>query len=92
VSLAVLEGYLTGGNHQIVLTFTNVREFAGPIGAGVIFLTVRPFLQALERMPHTCLKEVTIVAEEIQAAVDAFKPSRELSPPHHLMWPVGTAR
>jgi len=81
VSRITLETYLRDGGHQIALTFTNVREFAGPIGAGVVFLTVRPFLQALERMPHCYLKEVTIAAAELQAAVEAFNNRQEYQRP-----------
>jgi hypothetical protein len=66
------DAYLRAGNHQIVQCFTNVRELCGPLGAGAEFLRVRPFLQALDQMPHACLKEAMIVAFELQSAVDAF--------------------
>jgi len=71
------DAYLRGGNHEIVLTFTNVRELASPLASGVEFLQVRGLLQSLEQMPHTYLKEITIVAIEIQAAVEAFNSGAE---------------
>jgi hypothetical protein len=72
-----LDSYLRAGGHQIVLSFTNVRELAGPLASGAEFLRVRPFLQSLALMPHTYLKEVAIVAMEIQSAVDAFNGGAE---------------
>lgn len=71
------DAYLRRGNHQNVLTFTNVRELSSPLAAGVGFLQIRSLLQALEQMPHACLKEVTIVAIEIQSAADAFNSGTE---------------
>ena len=71
------DAYLRRFNHEIVLTFTNVRELASPLASGVAFLQVRPLLQALEQVPHTCLKEATIVAIEISAAVQAFNNGTE---------------
>jgi len=64
--------YLHAGDHQIVLCFSNVRELAGPLGRGADFIEVRPFLQSLEGMPHTYLKEFAVYPIEIQSAVDAF--------------------
>jgi hypothetical protein len=69
--------YLRSGNHEIVLSFTNIRELSGPLAAGVPFLEIRPLLQSLEAMPHAYLQEVTIVGREIQAAVDAFNKNTE---------------
>lgn len=71
------DAYLCAGNHQIVLTFTNVRELAGPLARGAEFMQIRPILQSLDRLPHACLKEATIVAIEIQCAVDAFNRETE---------------
>jgi hypothetical protein len=73
----VFDSYLRFGNHQSVLSFTNVRELSSPLAAGVPFLHLRPLLQSLEAMPHVYLKEVTIVGREIQAAVDAFNSGTE---------------
>lgn len=75
--------YLLKGNHQAVLTFNNIRELAGPLAEGADFLPIRRSLQTLEAMPHTYLREVTIVALEIQSAVEAFtggSECRDVSP------------
>lgn len=71
------DSYLRARNHEIVLTFTNVRELASPLAAGAEFLRVRSLLQALEQLPHAYLKEVTIVGIEIQSALDAFNSGTE---------------
>jgi hypothetical protein len=73
------DAYLRSGNHQLVLTFTNVRELAGPLSEGIEFMRVRPFLQSLERMPLTYLRETTVVPVELQSAVDAFQRGAEYS-------------
>ena len=72
ISLAEFEAYLQTGNHLLVLSNTSVREFAGPLAKGGDFLRLRPLLQSLERLPHTYIKEITIVAEELRAAVASF--------------------
>src|SRR5712692_10384530 len=69
--------YLRARNDEIVLTFTNVRELASPLASGAGFLQVRPLLQSLEQVPHTYLKEATIVAIEIHAAAQAFDSGTE---------------
>lgn len=74
---AEFEAFLRAGNHEIVLCFSNVRELAGPIATGAGFLQVRPLLQSLDQMPHVYLREATIVAIEIQAAVEAFNAGTE---------------
>jgi hypothetical protein len=76
-----LETYLRAGNHEVVLCFSTVRELAGPLSTGTPFLEIRPLLQSLERLPHLYLKEVTIIAIELQAAVDAFSVGTEYRPP-----------
>jgi hypothetical protein len=78
---AEFDGYLRAGNHQIVLCFSNVRELAGPLAQGADFFPIRELLQTLEAMPHTYLKEATIVAIEIQAAVAAFEAGTEYVQP-----------
>jgi hypothetical protein len=75
------DAYLRGGNHQIVLCNTNVRELCGALSGGADFRRVQPFLQSLAAMPHLYLKEATIVAVEIQAAVAAFTTGTEYQNP-----------
>jgi hypothetical protein len=81
VTVEEFERYLQSGNHEIVLSNTNVREFAGPLASGAEFMELRPLFQALERMPHTCLRDVGILADEIQAAVEAFNAGAEYQAP-----------
>lgn len=64
--------YLRAGQHEVVLSFTNIRELAGPLATNGDFLGLRAILQSLERLPHTFVKEATIVRAEIEAGVDAF--------------------
>jgi len=72
ITLRDFEAYLQAGNHQVVLSNTSVREFAGPLASGGDFLRLRPLLQSLERIPHTYIREVTIMAVELEAAVASF--------------------
>ncbi|MGA3326778.1 MAG: hypothetical protein ABSF45_20120 [Terriglobia bacterium] len=71
------DAYLRARDYETVLSFTNVRELASPLASGVEFMEVRPHLLSLERLPNTYLKETTIVAIEIQAAVEAFNSGTE---------------
>ena len=77
IGVQEFERHLRAGNHCVVLTFTNVRELAGPLAMGVEFMQIRPLLQSLEGLPHVYLKEATVVAIEIQCAVDAFNGGTE---------------
>jgi len=72
--------YLRAGGHQVVLSATSVREFAGSLARGGEFLRLRPLLQSLERTPHTYVREVTIMAVELEAAVVAFNAGAEPVP------------
>jgi hypothetical protein len=64
--------FLRAHNHEIVLSFTNVRELVGTLAINGDFLRVRPWLQSLEQMPHLYIQETLIPCHEIQSAVDAF--------------------
>ncbi len=77
VRLEDFDTYLRTGDHQLVLSNTSVREFAGPLARGGDFLRLRVLLQSLERLPHTYIKEITIVAEELRAGVVAFTAGAE---------------
>jgi hypothetical protein len=74
------ETYLHDGRHEVVLSMTSVREFAGPLARREDFLRLRPLLQSLERLPHTYVREVTIMADELRAAVAAFNTGAEPQP------------
>lgn len=77
IPVSDFDRYLRAGGHEIVLSFTNVRELAGPLATTGDFLRVRPFLQAIEQLPHTYIKEVPIPAFEIRAALEAFNAGTE---------------
>src|SRR5712692_9525345 len=72
-----LRPYLHAGDHQIVLSYTNVRELAAPLAAGHDFLRIRPLLQSLEELAHTYIREVPIVAFEIESALHAYNSGTE---------------
>lgn len=74
---AQFESFLREQNHQAVLTFTNIRELAGPLARGEEFIQVRQYLQVLESIPHLYLHEVPIPVSEIGSAVDAFLKNTE---------------
>jgi hypothetical protein len=80
-TVRAFDTYLRACEHQIVLSSTNVRELSSPLSAGVQFLQLRPILQSLEQPPHLYIKEVTIVALEIQAAVNAFNQGTQFESP-----------
>jgi hypothetical protein len=64
--------YLLNGNHQVVLTFNNIRELAGPLAIDGDFLRIRRLLQTVESFPHTYLGEVALPGLELKTAVEAF--------------------
>lgn len=88
VTTAAFEEYLRAGHHEIVLSFTNIRELAGPLASNGDFLRIRAVLQALEAMPHSYVKEAAIVGMEIQSACQAFNSGGEYQPicPYVIRW------
>jgi hypothetical protein len=81
VSVADLDSYLRGGNHQIILCFSNIRELVSPLTDGAPYVDIRPHLQVLEGLRHIYMKEVGIVGMELRAAVDAFTTGTEFVNP-----------
>lgn len=63
--------WLEEHDFRVVLTFTNVSEFADTIRGTHDLLYVRSILQALEALPNVYLREATIEVEEIKRAIDA---------------------
>ena len=88
IDLATFEGYLRSHNSSLVLTFTNVREFVAPIAGSGDFLSIRPFLQAIEKLPVAYIREAPIPAQEIIAALEAFVKGGEPRPidPYVRRW------
>jgi hypothetical protein len=64
--------YLRARGDDLVLSFTNIRELAGPLGTGADFLQTRRHLRVLESLPHVYLKEVAIIGMELRSAVISF--------------------
>lgn len=66
------ERFLTQGNHALVLTSTNVLEFAASLSDTDDFLQMRSLLQKLEKLPLLYIKETTIPLEELRSAKTAY--------------------
>jgi len=77
ISLPEFDAYLRRHNAELALTFTVIREFVGPIAIKGNFLEIRPSLQAIEGLPLAYLREGPIFAEEIKAALQAFRTGAE---------------
>jgi hypothetical protein len=77
IALAELDEYLRGRGHELILTSTNVREFAAPLVADGDFLKMRALLQRLEALPVCYMKEGTILYEELPAAWRAYESGSE---------------
>jgi hypothetical protein len=78
-----LERFLTQGNHEVVLTSTNVLEFAASLSDTDDFLQMRRLLQKLENLQLRYIKETTIPLEELRAAKFAYDSGthyREIDP------------
>ncbi len=73
--------FLLDHNHELVMSFTNVRELVGTLAVNGDFLRVRPWLQFLEQVPHLYIREILIPRDEIQSAVDAFNTDDAYRPP-----------
>jgi hypothetical protein len=72
IPAAQMQEYLRDRDHEIVLSFTNVRELVSTVNVNDDFMRIRPWLQALELMPHVYIQEVMIGKQEIESAVTAF--------------------
>ena len=75
MALSDFHNYLRSSGHEIVLTSTNVREFAAPLATDGDFLKMRGLLQSLEALPVCYMRESTILDEELRAAWRAFDSS-----------------
>ncbi|MDT4895925.1 MAG: hypothetical protein QOH25_1002 [Acidobacteriota bacterium] len=77
VTFSELESYTQKGNHKIVLSSTNILEFAASLPDTDDFLQMRSLLQRIEQLPLLYIKEWTIPYLELLAAKDAFDNGRE---------------
>lgn len=80
ISADDFESFLEAHNAAVILTHTNVCEFVAPISRSGDFLSIRPFLQRIEKFPVCYLREPTIPAEEIVAALEGFVKKCEPQP------------
>ena len=63
---------LESKGHQMVLSYTNIREFAAPIATTGETLKVRRLLNGVEALPVCYIREGFIIDDEIRAAANAF--------------------
>jgi len=80
ISPAKLSEWLEARDARLVLTSTNVLEFAEGFANTNDLLHARSMMQALEAMPVVYLHEALIEVDEIAAAIDAFNGSQEPTP------------
>lgn len=74
--------WLVAHDARVVLTYTNVSEFANCFQGVSDRLYIRSIVQALESLPVTYLREATIQVEELKLALDAFDNGLEPSRPN----------
>ena len=80
VSAGDFDFFLRDNNASLALTHTNVSEFVAPISKSRDFLSIRPFLQRIEALPVCYLREPSVPAVEITAALDGFTKGCEPQP------------
>jgi hypothetical protein len=82
VTHAELNRFFRGHEHELALSFTNVRELASRLAVQADFLRVRPWLQSLEQMPVVYIQEILIPRHEIENALDAFNSGNAYANPN----------
>jgi hypothetical protein len=89
VSFGELEKIMREHHARLILTYTNVLEFAGgPFDESGDWLELRGRLQQIERLPLGYIHEQGTMLAELREAVAAFKEKRECSPidPYVRRW------
>jgi hypothetical protein len=88
IAAADFSRWLTDHDASVVLTYTNVTEFAECLRHLDDLLYVRSIIQVLESLPHVYLREVTIEVDEIALAISAFDSGSEpqLPNPYVARW------
>jgi hypothetical protein len=82
MSPAAFRDWMIARNARVVLTYTNVSEFANCFRGVSDILYIRSIVQALEALPVIYLREATIQAEELKLAIHAFDAGVEPSRPN----------
>lgn len=77
VTFSELESYTLKGKHKIILSSTNILEFAASLPDTDDFLQMRSLLQRIEQLPLLYIKEWTIPYLELIAAKEAFDNGHE---------------
>jgi Protein of unknown function (DUF2442) len=77
VSFGELDRILREHHARLVLTYTNVLEFAAPFEKTGDRFALRGQLQQVERLPVGYLREGGIIYAELKEAMEAFKDGRE---------------
>jgi hypothetical protein len=77
VSYEELDRLLRENHARLILTYTNVLEFAAPFGRTGDRVALRDRLQQVERLPVGYLRERGILLAELKEAVQAFNGHRE---------------
>jgi hypothetical protein len=68
---------LVSGKHQLVVSFSNVRELSQPLFEARTSTIVTSLLNQLESMPLKYIREAYICPQEIEEALAAFSEMRE---------------
>jgi hypothetical protein len=79
-TVAEVGAFLETHGYEFVFSFTNIRELASTLAVNHDFLRVRPWLQALEKVPHRYIREAVGPYEEIQGAVNEFNGGARCQP------------
>lgn len=72
IGIQALNEFLNKGNHQLVLTFTSLREFAAGFTTDEDFLRLRYLLRKIESLSLCFLKEGGLQEREVLRAYEAF--------------------
>jgi len=78
VGVGAFEAWLKKNGAVVVLSFTNVSDFVGPVfSADGDWLSMRALLQKLEALPTVYMREGLIIRDELKLALSAFQAGRE---------------
>jgi hypothetical protein len=88
VSFSELDKMLRERHARLILTYTNVLEFAAPFEKTGDRLSLRFQLQQVERLPVGYLREGAIKLAELREAAKAYEEKRECTPinPYGRRW------
>jgi hypothetical protein len=80
LNVSAFDSWLRSKSAVIVLSFTNVSDFVGPVfSAGGDWLKMRALLQELEKLPSIYIREGLIIKDELILSLSAFQAGKEPS-------------